>query len=131
MPTDPTDPLAKQNIKDRYHGVNDPVAEKMLRRVDGRPRLFLPFDTLHQILVNFMLISNVPSHDHGRHAQGGAPRGQVHHDFVCRRRGPRPGVGEGSEVCIACLPACLICCNFSPPYYASVLLCLWLVGRVC
>ncbi len=35
MPTDPTDPLAKQNLKDRYHGVNDPVAEKMMRRVDG------------------------------------------------------------------------------------------------
>ena len=31
-PSDPDDPLAKQNIKDRYYGVNDPVAEKMLKR---------------------------------------------------------------------------------------------------
>jgi pre-mRNA-splicing factor RBM22/SLT11 len=26
--------LADQNIKDRYYGVNDPVARKMLNRVD-------------------------------------------------------------------------------------------------
>ena len=31
--------LAKQNIKDRYHGTNDPVAEKMLRRARGAPSL--------------------------------------------------------------------------------------------
>lgn len=31
-PTDPEDPLADQNIKDRYYGINDPVAEKLLRR---------------------------------------------------------------------------------------------------
>ncbi|KAI8434279.1 hypothetical protein MSG28_012370 [Choristoneura fumiferana] len=30
--TAPNDPLADQNIKDRYYGVNDPVAEKLLRR---------------------------------------------------------------------------------------------------
>ena len=35
MPTDPNDPLSKQNIKDRYYGTNDPVAEKMLRRTNG------------------------------------------------------------------------------------------------
>ena len=35
MPSDPNDPLSKQNIKDRYHGVNDPVAEKILRRAKG------------------------------------------------------------------------------------------------
>ena len=33
MPTDPNDPLANQNLKDRYYGVNDPVAEKMLKQV--------------------------------------------------------------------------------------------------
>ncbi|KAF5896795.1 Pre-mRNA-splicing factor RBM22, partial [Clarias magur] len=27
-PTNPDDPLADQNIKDRYYGVNDPVADK-------------------------------------------------------------------------------------------------------
>ena len=32
MPTDPNDPLAKQNMLDRYYGVNDPVAEKIMRR---------------------------------------------------------------------------------------------------
>jgi pre-mRNA-splicing factor RBM22/SLT11 len=30
MPRDKSDPLAKQNIKDRYYGKNDPVARKML-----------------------------------------------------------------------------------------------------
>lgn len=34
MPT--TGPLAKQNIKDRFYGVNDPVAEKMLNNYAGR-----------------------------------------------------------------------------------------------
>eukprot|EP00049_Salpingoeca_infusionum_P026733 m.27604 g.27604 ORF g.27604 m.27604 type:complete len:420 (+) comp8948_c1_seq1:194-1453(+) len=32
LPKDPTGPLAKQNIRDRYYGTNDPVAEKMLKR---------------------------------------------------------------------------------------------------
>ncbi|EGD76810.1 pre-mRNA-splicing factor RBM22 [Salpingoeca rosetta] len=32
MPTDPDDPLSKQNMKDRYYGTSDPVAEKMLKR---------------------------------------------------------------------------------------------------
>lgn len=31
-PTGADDPLAKQNIKDRYYGTNDPVAEKMMKR---------------------------------------------------------------------------------------------------
>lgn len=36
MPKDPTGPLAKQNMKDRYYGVNDPVAEAMMKRLaDG------------------------------------------------------------------------------------------------
>lgn len=37
MPT--TGPLAEQNIKDRYYGVNDPVANKVLNRMDqmGKP----------------------------------------------------------------------------------------------
>lgn len=36
MPTDPNDPLAKQNIKDRYYGVNDPVAEKIMKRAASK-----------------------------------------------------------------------------------------------
>ncbi|KAE9138289.1 hypothetical protein PF007_g1466 [Phytophthora fragariae] len=45
MPRDKDDPLAKQNIKDRFYGKNDPVAAKMLggqkknqQRRDGKPR---------------------------------------------------------------------------------------------
>ena len=33
MPT--RGPLSEQNIKDRYYGVNDPVANKMMDRVNG------------------------------------------------------------------------------------------------
>ncbi|EIE23193.1 hypothetical protein COCSUDRAFT_23819 [Coccomyxa subellipsoidea C-169] len=42
MPT--TGPLAEQNIKDRYYGVNDPVANKMLARVDAMPKIEAPED---------------------------------------------------------------------------------------
>ncbi len=42
MPT--TGELANQNIKDRYFGVNDPVANKMLGRVDKMPSLVPPED---------------------------------------------------------------------------------------
>jgi len=31
-PSDPDDPLSNQNIKDRYHGTRDPVAQKILNR---------------------------------------------------------------------------------------------------
>ena len=37
-------PLAKQNIKDRYYGVNDPVADKMLNRVNAMPKVEPPED---------------------------------------------------------------------------------------
>ncbi|CAN8021658.1 unnamed protein product [Ixodes persulcatus] len=43
-PTDPDDPLADQNIRDRYYGVNDPVADKLLRRAAAMPRLEPPED---------------------------------------------------------------------------------------
>lgn len=43
-PTDPDDPLADQNIKDRFHGVNDPVANKLLRRAAALPHLEPPED---------------------------------------------------------------------------------------
>ena len=43
-PTDPDDPLADQNIKDRYYGTNDPVAEKLMRRAATLPRLDPPED---------------------------------------------------------------------------------------
>merc|ERR1712173_161364 len=41
-PTDPDDPLSNQNIKDRYYGVNDPVAEKLLKRASAMPHLDAP-----------------------------------------------------------------------------------------
>ena len=43
-PTDPDDSLADQNIKDRYYGINDPVADKLLKRASTRPRLDPPED---------------------------------------------------------------------------------------
>ena len=44
MPTDPSDPLANQNIKDRFYGVNDPVADKLLKRAATMPTLEPPSD---------------------------------------------------------------------------------------
>merc|ERR1719427_38111 len=44
MPNAPDDPLANQNIKDRFYGVNDPVAEKMLKRAEKMPKLEPPPD---------------------------------------------------------------------------------------
>lgn len=44
MPTDPEDPLSQQNLKDRYYGVNDPVADKLLRHAADLPHLVAPED---------------------------------------------------------------------------------------
>lgn len=44
-PTDPDDPLSRQNIRDRYYGTNDPVAEKILNRAAAAPTLSPPADT--------------------------------------------------------------------------------------
>jgi len=43
-PTDPDDPLSNQNIRDRFYGVNDPVAEKLLTRYKELPQLETPED---------------------------------------------------------------------------------------
>jgi hypothetical protein len=43
-PTDPDDPLSNQNIRDRFYGVNDPVAEKLLSRYKEIPTLETPED---------------------------------------------------------------------------------------
>lgn len=45
-PTDPDDPLSNQNIKDRYYGINDPVAEKLLKRAQAMPHLEHPEDKM-------------------------------------------------------------------------------------
>lgn len=44
MPTDRADPLANQNIRDRFYGQDDPVAAKMMARQDELPRLDPPED---------------------------------------------------------------------------------------
>ena len=44
MPTDPNDPLSHQNLKDRYYGVNDPVADKLLNQASDMPMLSAPDD---------------------------------------------------------------------------------------
>lgn len=43
-PTDPDDPLSDQNLKDRYYGTSDPVADKLMRRVSEMPRPVPPED---------------------------------------------------------------------------------------
>ncbi|XP_041363018.1 pre-mRNA-splicing factor RBM22-like [Gigantopelta aegis] len=43
-PTDPDDPLADQNIKDRFYGMNDPVADKLIKRFGNMPKLEPPED---------------------------------------------------------------------------------------
>lgn len=43
-PTDPDDPLADQNIRDRFYGTSDPVAEKLMRKYDQMPKLTPPED---------------------------------------------------------------------------------------
>ncbi|XP_040575591.1 pre-mRNA-splicing factor RBM22 [Lepeophtheirus salmonis] len=45
-PNDPDDPLNDQNIRDRYYGVNDPVADKLLKRAEALPKLETPEDPL-------------------------------------------------------------------------------------
>jgi len=43
-PTDPDDPLADQNMKDRFYGQNDPVAAKLLNRYSSMPKIAPPED---------------------------------------------------------------------------------------
>ncbi len=43
-PTDPDDPLSDQNMKDRYYGTSDPVADKLLNRAKAMPVLKPPED---------------------------------------------------------------------------------------
>ena len=62
-PTDPNDPLADQNIKDRFYGINDPVAEKLLRRYDSLPKLDLPEDKMVTTLYIGNLADRVSEKD--------------------------------------------------------------------
>ncbi|KAI4463081.1 pre-mrna-splicing factor rbm22 [Holotrichia oblita] len=61
-PTDPDDPLADQNIKDRYYGINDPVADKLLKRAAAMPAL--PPLKIEQLLLYLINITkNLPKID--------------------------------------------------------------------
>ena len=42
MPTDKNDPLANQNIQDRFYGTNDPLAEKILSTASKKIRKLQP-----------------------------------------------------------------------------------------
>ncbi|KAL7676391.1 hypothetical protein ACOME3_002645 [Neoechinorhynchus agilis] len=43
-PNDPEDPMSDQNIRDRYYGRDDPVADKLLKRYAEIPKLMPPED---------------------------------------------------------------------------------------
>ncbi|CAF3537151.1 unnamed protein product [Rotaria sp. Silwood1] len=58
-PTDPDDPLSNQNIRDRFYGVNDPVADKLLSRYKELPQLETPEDKT----VTTLYIGNVVDMD--------------------------------------------------------------------
>lgn len=59
MPRDPSDPLAHQNIRDRYHGTDDPLAEKILRKASAVRRLQPPADTS----ITTLFVSDVDAAD--------------------------------------------------------------------
>lgn len=63
MPTDPNDPLANQNIKDRYYGVDDPVAEKLLKRAADMPKLTPPNDKAITTIYVGGLDANIKEQD--------------------------------------------------------------------
>ena len=58
-PSDPDDPLSNQNMRDRFYGINDPVAEKLLSRYKELPQLETPEDKT----VTTLYIGNVVDMD--------------------------------------------------------------------
>ena len=57
-PSEPDDPLSEQNIRDRYYGTNDPVAEKLLKRAASLPVLETPSDKT----ITTLYVGNVGDH---------------------------------------------------------------------
>lgn len=55
-PNEPDDPLSEQNIKDRYYGRNDPVADKIMKRAATLPVLEPPEDRN----ITTLYIGNLP-----------------------------------------------------------------------
>jgi len=62
-PSDPDDPLADQNLKDRYYGTNDPVADKMMKRVSEMPRPSPPEDKSITTLYVGMVTDKITEKD--------------------------------------------------------------------
>lgn len=57
-PNEPDDPLCEQNIKDRYYGRNDPVADKILKRAASLPTLDVPEDKT----ITTLYVGNIGEH---------------------------------------------------------------------
>lgn len=57
-PNEPDDPLSEQNIRDRYYGVNDPVADKLMKRAASLPVLETPSDRT----ITTLYVGNVGEH---------------------------------------------------------------------
>lgn len=57
-PNEPDDPLCEQNIKDRYYGRNDPVADKILKRAASLPTLEPPEDKT----ITTLYVGNISEH---------------------------------------------------------------------
>uniref|UniRef100_A0A1L8DI31 Pre-mRNA-splicing factor RBM22 n=1 Tax=Nyssomyia neivai TaxID=330878 RepID=A0A1L8DI31_9DIPT len=57
-PNEPDDPLSEQNIKDRYYGVNDPVADKIMKRAASLPTLDPPEDKS----ITTLYVGNIGEH---------------------------------------------------------------------
>ena len=59
-PTDPTDPLSSQKLRDRYFGKDDPVAKKLLSRYEELLESEPTIDILVHILQfsHFSLLSD-------------------------------------------------------------------------
>lgn len=57
-PNEPDDPLSEQNIKDRYYGRNDPVADKIMKRAAQLPTLDPPEDKS----ITTLYVGNISEH---------------------------------------------------------------------
>ncbi|XP_012513679.1 PREDICTED: pre-mRNA-splicing factor RBM22 [Propithecus coquereli] len=91
-PTDPDDPLADQNIKDRYYGINDPVADKLLKRASTMPRLDPPEDKTITTLYVGGLGDTITETDLRFVDEVGQSA-----DSLCARVSPRSQAARGKE----------------------------------
>ncbi|KAL1395473.1 hypothetical protein pipiens_011227 [Culex pipiens pipiens] len=57
-PVEPDDPLSEQNIRDRYYGRNDPVADKLMKRAASIPTLDPPEDKT----ITTLYVGNLGEH---------------------------------------------------------------------